>query len=263
MGSRRLSLRLLWAGLLLATARAFVPRSSAARGQRARAAFDDDSLDFDEESLDTVPASLCRPCARVEIDADAQCPCGGGREHQYCCGRYLDRRLHPQMAIELLQARYTAHCTKDVDYIVQTTHRTHADWLDVNLEDPETFNEWKGKLRDNLAVTKFAGLRVWDTQIVSPKCEKILWSARLRVFDGIVSEDRVLVQEFVERSVFVFEEDRWWYQGGDPDWEPKSITTGGPLNNLGGGGGGGGGDRSKARSDADKASAWRKSLAPA
>ena len=66
---------------------------------------------------------------------------------------------------------------------------------------------------------------------------------RLRVFDGIVSEDRVLVQEFVERSVFVFEEDRWWYQGGDPDWEPKSITTGGPLNNLGGGGGGGGGDR--------------------
>ena len=118
MVSRRLSLRLLMAGLLLATARAFVPRSAAVRGgARVLGAFDDDSLDFDEESLDTVPASQCRPCARVEIDADAQCPCGGGREHQYCCGRYLNRRLQPEMAIELLQARYTAHCTKDVDYI--------------------------------------------------------------------------------------------------------------------------------------------------
>ena len=176
------------------------------------------------------------------------------------------------MAIELLQARYTAHVLRRPDFIIRTTHRSHSDLIGVDLEDPETFAEWKNKLHDNLRVTTFAGLRVWDTQIVSSTEEKILWSARLRLFEGIVSEDRVLVQEFIERSIFVFEEGRWWYKGGDPEWDPKGVTVGGPLNDLGGGDGsrgkGGGNGRFKGRkvprkSDASKNAAWRRSLAPA
>ena len=39
----------------------------------------------------------------------------------------------------------------------------------------------------------------------STRCTRIMWNARVRVFDGIVGDEFVQTQELVERSVFVYE----------------------------------------------------------
>ena len=70
----------------------------------------------------------------------------------------------------------------------------------------------------------------------------VTWSARIRVLEGVVDDRYVETKDFVERSIFVHEQGRWWYLGGDPDFEPKKLRVSGPLD-AGGGGGGGLGSR--------------------
>ncbi|MBS1188027.1 MAG: hypothetical protein H6R04_2045 [Burkholderiaceae bacterium] len=54
--------------------------------------------------------------------ADA-CPCGGG-VFSACCGRFIEQRLVPQTALELMRSRYSAYVLRDEAYLQQTWYGT-------------------------------------------------------------------------------------------------------------------------------------------
>ena len=57
----------------------------------------------------------------------------------------------------------------------------------------------------------------------------ITWNARVRVLDNYVAAEFVETKDFFERSIFVREDGKWWYQKSDPDFESKNIRVSGPL----------------------------------
>lgn len=50
------------------------------------------------------------------------CPCGSGRDHAACCGRYIEGGRLPDTAEQLMRSRYTAYVLARQDYLQQTWH---------------------------------------------------------------------------------------------------------------------------------------------
>ncbi len=51
-----------------------------------------------------------------------KCPCGSGVKFNDCCGGILAGHRKAKTAEELMRSRYVAYVTKNVDYLVRTTH---------------------------------------------------------------------------------------------------------------------------------------------
>ena len=199
------------------------------------------------------------------VRAAPGCHCGADPPFSECCGP-----LHSDAAVataagplETLLARYSAFCEATevaAEYVMATTHRN-------NSEYSEDRDAWRASILDFCRSCGFASLRVLQSLrfrltaegldlIDEAEAEAslpregdrayITWTARLRVLEGVVGDDYVETKDFVERSIFLHEDGRWWYLGGDPDFQPKNMRVGGgPLDQSGGGGGGGGGDLGK------------------
>ena len=190
--------------------------------------------------------------------ADAGCHCGAEPLYDNHCGRLHADAEAAALAgpLQTLLARYSAYCeasAQSADYVIETTHRNNTEWS----EDREA---WRTKILDFSRTCGFDRLRILQTLNfrLTPQGLDLLddqeaargpaqegdrayitWTARLKVLEGIVGDDYVEVKDFVERSIFVREQGRWLYPGGDPDFEPKNIRVSGPLDQPPGGGGGG------------------------
>ncbi len=55
-----------------------------------------------------------------------KCPCGSQLPYLSCCGRY-HQGDYPPTALALMKSRYSAYATKQIDYIIATTHPDHSD----------------------------------------------------------------------------------------------------------------------------------------
>ena len=199
--------------LALSVASGFSPSSCPAKVRVAsvlRASTDDfGGFDRDYDGFD-------RGC-----DDDAPvvcCSCGSGVQFDACCARFLVDGESPGTALELLQARYTAHVRGDTKFIVDTTHPTN----EAYMPDREA---WENRLRSFLKAVSFQGMGVWETETTDADHARILWNARMRLLEQFVSEEAVETKDFIERSVFVREGGRWFYKGGDPDWDPRTVTV--------------------------------------
>lgn len=49
------------------------------------------------------------------------CYCGKNEEFSNCCQPYLLGQAAPETAADLMRSRYSAFCTKNIDYIIATT----------------------------------------------------------------------------------------------------------------------------------------------
>ena len=193
------------------------------------------------------------------VRAAPGCHCGASPPFSECCGP-----VHADAAVaaaagplETLLARYSAFCEATevaAEYVMATTHRNNSEWSDDR-------DAWRASILDFCRSCGFASLRVLqrlrfrltdegldlldeaEAEASLPRegdRAYITWTARLRVLEGVVGDDYVEEKDFVERSIFVHEGGRWWYLGGDPDFQPKNMRVGGgPLDQSGGGGGGG------------------------
>jgi SEC-C motif-containing protein len=68
-----------------------------------------------------------------------KCYCGLEKEFKQCCELYLTEKETPARAELLMRSRYSAYCTKQLDYLVQTTDpqarfeidaQANADWAE-------------------------------------------------------------------------------------------------------------------------------------
>lgn len=49
------------------------------------------------------------------------CPCNSGLKYHKCCEHFIQQKVFPQTALELMRSRYSAHVFKNVVYIIYTT----------------------------------------------------------------------------------------------------------------------------------------------
>ncbi len=52
-----------------------------------------------------------------------KCPCGSGNVFKDCCQSIVAGEQKAKTAEQLMRSRYTAYVLKDVNYLVETTHR--------------------------------------------------------------------------------------------------------------------------------------------
>jgi len=145
--------------------------------------------------------------------------------YELCC-----QSLHDDAAARLaagpddiLKARYSAYTERKPDFIIDTTHPS-------NEEYDEDRDAWRARILDFANAAKFLQLVIYDSVPIDEETHSITWNARIKVLDGLVDERLVETKDFIERSLFVKEEDgRWLYLKGDPDFEPRNVRVDGPL----------------------------------
>lgn len=60
--------------------------------------------------------------ARAPTTEKKTCPCGSRKVFSQCCQPFHEGKALPPTAEALMRSRYSAYATKNVDYIVDTTH---------------------------------------------------------------------------------------------------------------------------------------------
>jgi len=224
-------------------------------GLSASAVVPPDSMSSEMLVLRERMASIEASSGVTRRVAAAGCHCGAEPFYENHCGRlHADAEAAAEAGpLQTLLARYSAYCeasTQTADYVMETTHRNNTEWS----QDRET---WRAKILDFSRTCGFDRLRILQTlnfrlmpqgldlledqeAARGPAQEGdrayITWTARLRVLEGIVGDDYVEVKDFVERSIFVREQGRWLYLGGDPDFEPRNIRVSGDDQPPNGGG---------------------------
>jgi uncharacterized protein YchJ len=233
------------------------PASANTPGAPTSAVMPSDSLSSEMLVLKARMASIEASSGVTRLAAPG-CHCGAEPLYDDCCGPLHTDAEAAALAgpLQTLLARYSAYCeatAQAADYVIDTTHRNNTEWS----QDREA---WRQKILDFSRTCGFDRLRILQTLNfrLTPQGLDLLedqeaargpaqegdrayitWTARLRVLEGIVGDEYVEVKDFVERSIFVREQGRWLYLGGDPDFEPKNIRVSGPLDRPPSGGGGG------------------------
>ena len=168
-------------------------------------------------SLDTPIVSEVRNIAQ-----QIPCPCQSGRYFGMCCQPVMEAvksgEDNPEVAIgpeALLRARYAAYVKEDVDFIILTTHYSHPEYT-VDVEG------WRRELVEFKRCVTFQRFEVKEVEDANETMSLVTWAARMKVLPDVLSPEKVQTKEFTERSVFLFEDGRWWYAGGDEDFEPTN-----------------------------------------
>jgi SEC-C motif-containing protein len=127
------------------------------------------------------------------------CPCDENSQYHHCCSVFHEGKAQPQTALQLMKSRYSAYAKGQAVYIINTTHKTHEEYL-------EDVNEWFKHINEFIEITQFKGLNIIDYQ--EHENEAYVIFQALLTQHGINSS-------FTERSRFVKENGIWYYQGGE------------------------------------------------
>lgn len=129
-----------------------------------------------------------------------QCPCCSGKLFNECCQPIIDGTKKAEFPEQLMRSRYTAYTQCKIDYIVETTHPTKRQTLDLKQTKQwaET-SDWKK-------------LEVLN----APPCESASTEGFVE-FRAYYNDTSVH-----EYSRFLKEEDKWYYIDGQ---YPKPQTV--------------------------------------
>ncbi|MCB9672679.1 MAG: YchJ family protein [Alphaproteobacteria bacterium] len=122
------------------------------------------------------------------------CPCGLGLTLESCCGPYLAGRDAPTPEA-LMRSRYTAYVTGDIDYLERTHHPETLDTFDA--EDAAAWSK----------ASTWLGLTVIDAPPPNNDEGFVEFEARFSQHGS--------VQVHRERSRFVREDGRWYFESGE------------------------------------------------
>lgn len=65
------------------------------------------------------------------------CYCGNGANYENCCQPLHKKQKVAQSPVELMRSRYSAFCTKDIPYLIETTDPQARGHI-----DEESYREW-------------------------------------------------------------------------------------------------------------------------
>lgn len=133
------------------------------------------------------------------------CPCGSQQVLSQCCAPYLLGQRRAATAEHLMRSRYSAYCTKNINYLIKTHH---PDYREPNSRQ---------KIVATANSVTWLGLTIVATEQGQPRDEKGIVE-----FVAAFQEGKTAVQ-LHERSRFRHENGQWFYLEGDilPPWQPK------------------------------------------
>lgn len=119
-----------------------------------------------------------------------KCFCGGSKPFSVCCGPII-KGLKADSAEKLMRSRYSAYVTRAIDYIIETTYPSKRQGL-VRKE----IDEW-------------AKTNVWQQLEIVSSSEFIV------EFKAYFKDRKGKTQVHYEKSMFVFENNTWYYLKGE------------------------------------------------
>jgi SEC-C motif-containing protein len=119
------------------------------------------------------------------------CYCDSGLEFKVCCGKFLDKIEVPSTPEELMRSRYSAYKIKNIDYLVETTHPDYRKYY-----SRKSISNWANSVVFmKLMIKKAEGNRVQ--------------------FIAVFKDEKGVLQEHREDSLFKIEGERWYYLEGE------------------------------------------------
>ena len=118
------------------------------------------------------------------------CYCGNLLTFENCCQPIINGIKKANSAEELMRSRYSAYCTQEADYLVNTTH---------------------------LSTRKFhkkAAILDWSQSNNWLKLEVIVATETTVEFKAFYVDENLKAQMHHEKSSFVFENGSWFYVDG-------------------------------------------------
>ena len=138
-------------------------------------------------------------------DSSLPCPCGNPKTFGECCGPYIQGKRPAPTAEALMRSRYTAYCTKNINYLLKTQHPKH-----------QKLNS-RQQIATTAQTTNWAGLTVIDREQgqATDTTGIVEFVALYRVGNSVA--------QLHERSRFLKEGNQWFYTDGDilPPFQPK------------------------------------------
>ncbi len=120
------------------------------------------------------------------------CYCGSGQPFERCCQAIILNHAQAHTAEQLMRARYSAHCTLDVAFILASWHPQSRQQQDAGaIEAFCRQNQW-------------LGLEVIAHQVLSPQEARVTFVARYR-------DEQGQARFHLEDSRFLREEGLWYY----------------------------------------------------
>ncbi len=123
------------------------------------------------------------------------CPCGSGKQLHDCCMPIIEGTALARTPEELMRARFTAHCQRNYQYLVDSTHPDHREGVSVDeINHWAQYVDWKA-----LEVHSATPGETENTGAVS-------FTAHYEV--------REIPQELKEDSTFERIDGKWFYVDG-------------------------------------------------
>lgn len=129
-----------------------------------------------------------------------QCWCHSGELYTECCKPYHEDFKSVPTAEKLLRARYSAFASKNLDFIMDTTHRSHKDWRDDRVA-------WAKSLR-GLDKSRFTALRIDEQVALDDDTHEIAFEFDMR---SVAHKGAIVVSEV---STFRRDDGVWYYAAG-------------------------------------------------
>lgn len=115
------------------------------------------------------------------------CSCGNNVSFEKCCEPLLLGKAHATCAEQLMRSRYSAYVHHKIDYLIDTTYPT------------------KRKLHLKREIEKWAKESKWL------KLEILFANENIVEFEAIYQDKAGKVQVHHEKSKFIFEGKRWYF----------------------------------------------------
>lgn len=135
----------------------------------------------------------------MKYNNNMPCPCNSGKKYKKCCKQIHDGIVHSKDALELMISRYAAYATNRCEYIISTTHSTNQQFM-------SDFSLWLKEIEEFTYNTLFLGLKILDFH-EKEDVAYVTFQAQLSQNGNDFS--------FTERSRFIKEDEKWYYQDAE------------------------------------------------
>ncbi|SLM29797.1 conserved hypothetical protein [Desulfamplus magnetovallimortis] len=125
-----------------------------------------------------------------------KCYCNSQKNYDECCLPYLSNTTNPQTPEQLMRSRYSAFCTENIKYLVDTHYPLKREEKEEEI------------LEETIKNTQWLGLKVLKKE--KDKKESNIEYVEFAAFYQANNK----YGQLHEKSKFIYENDKWYYVDG-------------------------------------------------
>lgn len=143
----------------------------------------------------------------MKVSPETSCPCGSRKEYQHCCLRFHNQSCVPATAEELMRSRYSAFCTGELSYLINSWHPAFRPAAETILSD----------------CAHYISLQIIDTDKGRPEDT----TGEVTFVVQYIDNDQLVTMK--EKSSFIKHQHKWLYQEGENELSQKTLKKSAPC----------------------------------